>query len=333
MCRVPWNLIVKPRGSRNTAMKISDCGTIEEVKEMMNNRTPYGNYLLAQPKGFTPGFWSDAAKSLLMDMLDTQRDEHQTEYDDLPPHGIEDILGDLAEECYGDIDDELYRHAALMVKSRADWTLLVPFYDLMNHHNGKFNVEHRYNPYESRELIEEFGYEMIATKTIEPGEELFLSYDRCSACSAYYDWFGTPEMFLHYGFVEPLPQRWLFDFARIKFDLDWKDGDEATNEVVVTFLVPPSEKGIKLLQEELLRLDFFSTLHENLDYEGAGISAAEWNSLWLYYDALHNAISYAVKSDAPATNEVWDQSDAWWVKDGSVVSADRDEHTVLPTIL
>lgn len=44
------------------------------------------------------------------------------------------------------------------------------------------------------------------------------------------DWFGAPELFIvHYIMAfEPLPQRWLFDFSRVTFDLDWKDGWKAS---------------------------------------------------------------------------------------------------------
>lgn len=100
---------------------------------------------------------------------------------------------------------------------------------MMNHNNGKMNVIHKYNPYKG-DPIDKTGYEMVTSKPILAGEELFLSYNQCVICDQYYDWFGTPEMFLHFGFVESYPQRWLFDFARVKFDLDWKDGDEGTGK-------------------------------------------------------------------------------------------------------
>ena len=101
---------------------------------------------------------------------------------------------------------------------------------MMNHHNGKMNVIHKYNPYIEPIDETETGYEMVTSKPILAGEELFLSYNRCTICQEYYDYFGTPEMFLHFGFVESYPQRWLFDFARVKFDLDWKNGDEGTGK-------------------------------------------------------------------------------------------------------
>ena len=76
--------------------------------------------------------------------------------------------------------------------------------------------------------------------------------------------------------------------ARTKFDLDWKDGDESSGEIVV---------GI--LQEELERLEAFAKLHRGKNNDGIkGVSRYEWAMLWQYYDALYNAISYAVKRDA-----------------------------------
>ena len=98
-------------------------------------------------------------------------------------------------------------------------------------------------------------------------DELYNSYNQCNICYDYHDHMGTPEIFLHFGFVEPMPQRWLFDFARVKFDLNWKDGDETSEEVVVNFLVPLSEKGKHLLQEELTRLKSFAAMHRNTSYE------------------------------------------------------------------
>ena len=119
--------------------------------------------------------------------------------------------------------------ALMLVKARADYQYLVPFYDMMNHSNRKTNVAHKYDPYKG-DKIDKKGYEIVTSKPVLAREELFNSYNHCSICQEYYDWFGTPEMFLHFGFVEGYPQRWLFDFARVKFDLDWKDGDEGTGK-------------------------------------------------------------------------------------------------------
>ena len=126
---------------------------------------------------------------------------------------------------------------------------------------------------------------------------------------------------------------WLFDFARIKFDLDWKDGDESTKEVVVKFLVPPSEKGISLLQEELTRIEAYEKEYRHLGYEEEELPNNEWESLWQYYDALHDSISYAINSAQlyqSLSDEVWNLDDNWWVKEGTLDADDVDKHYVLP---
>jgi hypothetical protein len=158
----------------------------------------------------------------------------------------------------------------------------------MNNHNGKYNAAHRYNPYVSHNDSSVIGYKIVTTKKIKKSEELYHSYNRCNICEAWADHHGTPEIFISFGFVEVMPQRWLFDFARVKFDLDWKDADESTGDV------PPSAGGIALLQEELARP------------KDAGIPESEWQSLWQYYHALKTALESAVEQsrDGNMTDEV-----------------------------
>lgn len=202
---------------------------------------------------------------------------------------------------------------------------------MFNHHNGKYNIKHKYNPFES---IDEKGYEMITTKAIEAGEELYISYNQCDICQEELDWVGTPEMFLFYGFVESMPQRWLFDFARVKFDLDWKGGYEESGELVVSFLVPPSRKGMDILKEEITRIEKFAGLHRQKNHEDDeydGVSEYEWNALWKYYDALHDAMSLAVRSNATLSDDVWKLDKDWWVKDGTLAGKDDYEHYVQET--
>ena len=191
-------------------------------------------------------------------------------------------------------------------------------------------MKHKFDNYKDQYQMENTGVEFVTTKSIKAGDELYNSYNRCIICDEYYDWHGTPEMFLQFGFVETMPQRWLFDFARVKFDLDWKDGDETTGVVIVNFLVPPSEKGMLLLQEELTRFNSFSTMHKSKSYN---VSKYEWKTLWQYYDALHDALSNAIdQSDASSlSDEIWELDDNWWVKDGSLKASQVEEHCVLPT--
>lgn len=340
LCSIPPELIVKPNEEHMEGLPdwATYCGTINAVKEAMiidgEKNTPYGTYLRAQPKAYTPEFWSDPGKKLLMHMLESTRTEQLTEYDELPPHGVDWRFEELKTLCHGDLEDPLYLHAAMLVWARADWEFMVPFYDMLNHSNRKENVKHKFGYTDN---IAEIGYEIIADK-IEAGGELFLSYNRCKVCHDNYDWFGTPEMFLQFGFVESMPQRWLFDFARIKFDLDWKNGssdDNGTNrggggELVANFLVPPSSKGIRLLQEELTRLESFAATYRGKSFEDEGIPKHEWEPLWQYYDALQDALSVVIQSDVALSDDVWALDDNWWVKDGTQTAEDED-HYVLPT--
>ena len=251
--------------------------------------------------------------------------------------GIDDLIEEEVEQlCHGRVIDPLYRQAAMLVKARADWKYMVPLYDMNNHHNGKHNMAHRYSPYDPYDvnIIKQTGYELITTKEIKQSDELFTSFNRCMMCQELFDWFGMPEMFLQFGVVEEMPQRWLFDFARVKFDLDWRDGDESNGEAVVNFLVPPSVKGMALLTEELNWLKSFAKIHRDTASKDAGIPSSEWSSLWQYYDALYYALSCAVHQSRIGlmTDDVWKVDKNWWVQDGTLTAADVREHRVYPII-
>ena len=64
VCRIPWNIILKPSedesGSGTMSDDDSNCGTIDAVADAMSDggKTPYGTYLLAQPRDYTAAFWS-----------------------------------------------------------------------------------------------------------------------------------------------------------------------------------------------------------------------------------------------------------------------------------
>ena len=346
LCSIPSSLMIQP--DKKKLMDEEDttiyphCNTIKEVMKALStnddNTNPYGEYLKAQPIGYLPTFWSNSAKELLITMLKSTQKEYQTdlvhyglEYDELPPHGIQYKLDEIQTECYIDNDmmnNPIYKQAAMLVTARGDYEYMIPYYDMFNHNNANYNIQHDYMLDESPEKR---GF--TVSKPVKAGEELFNAYNRCNICNDRLDWYGTPEMWLEYGFIESIPQRWLFDFARVKFELEWKDGDESTGEVVVNFLVPMSSKGKALLQEELVRLDNFASVHRHKSYEEYGdMSRFEWESLWQYYDALHNALTLATtQSDVSLSDEVWKLGHDWWVKDGTLKEEDSEEHYVLRT--
>ena len=355
LCSIPNHLIIQPTDELMEGEEHTYCGTIKAVMKAIgdddgdantDNMTPYARILAAQPQGYLPAFYSKSGTELLDDMLWTSylgnpRREKMTipedEEDELPPHGLTDLLDEL-KECNNEhlIDDPRYMRASMLVMARADYDFMIPFYDLFNHDNGKYNIKHEHDHYAAnadhkKELAQkQHQHGFVTTRPIKAGEELFNSYNHCNVCHERFDWYGTPEMWLEYGFVENIPQRWLFDFARVKFDLEWKDGDEASGEVVVNFLVPFSEKGQRLLQEELTRLDLFAAKHRNTRSHSDDMTNYEWESLWEYYDALHRAIKVAVQSNAPRNDFVWKMGHDWWVKDGTA-KENGDEHYVVRT--
>ena len=73
---IPWKLILKPRNNSddvNSKLPMDDdeCGTFEAVANSMRNggKTPYGKYLLNQPKDYTAAFWSQASIGYMLLLL------------------------------------------------------------------------------------------------------------------------------------------------------------------------------------------------------------------------------------------------------------------------
>ncbi|KAL7504895.1 hypothetical protein ACHAXN_002455 [Cyclotella atomus] len=285
--------------------------------------TPYGKYLLSQPLNYTVGFWTEAGQELFVNL--TGGTLHQGGSNALPPTDIDDqLIGEFKKVCDGDVTDPMTVQAVMLVRARSDYEYMVPIYDMFNHDNGKYNIQHKFNPYTSP--LEETGYGVITTRKINAGEELYNSYNRCNICDGYFDWFGTPEVFQHYGFVENYPQRWLFDLARVKVELTAQDD----GQLKVKFLVPPSKRGIDMLSKELMRLNDFANEYRHKSYAELGMRGLEWNSMWEYYDAIYAALTYITESTEPLVDDVWALGDDWWVQEGTTKEGE-DDHTVRKT--
>ena len=83
---------------------------------------------------------------------------------------------------------------------------------MLNHHNGLVNSITRPSIYDKD------GFGVYALKDLNAGEELFFSYHGCPECKGCppcghnLDYWGTPEMIRDFGFVEPYPQRFYYDY-------------------------------------------------------------------------------------------------------------------------
>ena len=123
LCNVPWELLIKPGNNYKWDDDGNLCDTFLSAIEAFDDETnAYGRYLLGQPRRYLPDFWSDDAKTLLLEMLAVGETPGgpMTEYDELPPHGIgeEGMLEDLMETCEGfgiDWTNETHVHAGEIV--------------------------------------------------------------------------------------------------------------------------------------------------------------------------------------------------------------------------
>ena len=93
----------------------------------------------------------------------------------LPPYyhpaDFEDVY---IEKCGGE-DTEFAPAAFYQLTSRDEDTLMVPFYDMHNHSNNpKLLNTISIKPTEKGE-----PFILRATRDIEPGEQIYLSYNRC----------------------------------------------------------------------------------------------------------------------------------------------------------
>ncbi len=131
VCNIPWELIISPSekvAPQSERYKQLDCGTIdaviEEICKSESDMTAYGKYLLSQPRGYTLGFWSKLGQDLFWEMTDDEK---------LPPVWIEAIREDWEEECGGNAENSSHLFAMMLVKARADYQYLVPFYGEFKH--------------------------------------------------------------------------------------------------------------------------------------------------------------------------------------------------------
>lgn len=176
---------------------------------------PYTNYLRQQPRGKLPSDWSEAGKQLLLQVI---RDDN-----DLPPDHAVDMLELWREQCgvVGDDDIALQELAVLEHVLRSDDENLVPLYDLYNHANGeRRNAIVKVKPGEMQTIH--------ASRDIEAGEQIHISYNIGSHLSEYSNkYYSTPEFLRDYGFIESMPQRWVwaFDELELGFELSNSTGE------------------------------------------------------------------------------------------------------------
>ncbi|KAL7547795.1 hypothetical protein ACHAWF_011067 [Thalassiosira exigua] len=305
---------------------------------------PYINYLKNQPRGRIVDDWSKEGKELLNLILgnDSFTADDTTRVTGLPPHYRQKNFEETWVRGCGGEDTELARAAFYQFTSRDEDTLMVPFFDMHNHSNDPKNL----NTVPEKPARPGEPFVMRATRDIAPGEQIFISYNRCHPCwhdETYHDcdtlsYYGTSDVFDIFGFVEDFPQLWKFpmvltnekglkELDTLKFCLERPGG----KTLVVSYgdnWTPtgddeePLEDNVKFLAKQLGRLkELESTMKEN---EGMRekVPKHQWDMAWRYHEALMVALSAAILGSETA-EEFYHPDDP----DDASESLDREEES------
>jgi hypothetical protein len=252
-------------------------------------QTPYERHLTSRTNHHIPSNWSPQAKKMLK-QLDGPATAQLFGFEF---HDLKERIQSCGGFDENMATDSKFADAASLTYTRSEGVegiALVPFMDLINHANGK-----RLNIDANHVLGEKF--EFIATRTIEKGEQLNCSYNRCSYCTCFEQGNGvTPHLFFEYGFVETLPQRWAFANVDLIFDIDGKEG-HGDDELEVNFVKPPTKADVYFMNKELKRLSFVRRRYlKNSERKMAKISELELDSITKFHKALVGAFTHALKS-------------------------------------
>lgn len=314
IANIPWDCIISS-GKKYSYRKFESCSAIYKLADELrkgeeSTKAPYVRYLLNLPRGTMPGEWNNAEKDFLSKVLGD---------DQLPPYEEDWRYGferHWINDCEGDETDEMERAAYFLTQSRDEDTLMVPLYDMMNHSNDPVKLNTlSYKPRRAGDI-----FSVVASKRIEPGEQVYNSYNRCSKCGIEvygvdpdncetFSYYGTPDIFRLFGFIEDYPQSWVFD------TVDSSD-DEVPNELDFCMMKDPNidgeinvywreegvddediawiEKQLKRLRELLPQKDMLEKELVQSEEEGEGddkkIRRAQWETIWRYHGALVTAL-------------------------------------------
>jgi hypothetical protein len=178
--RIPWSVIITSDDPDDEGLQMS-CGTVRSLAREMrlgseSKYAPYVMYLHGEADAQIPSTWSNAAQDLLLDVLDGAS---------IPPRDSVDwIESQWLGRCEGDPNDVFGIKAALMVIQRADDAIMIPAYDNLNHRNGNWTNT-------NTEIDVGHYHTTTATKNIEPGEQIYISYNMCEECGGRAHGYGT----------------------------------------------------------------------------------------------------------------------------------------------
>ena len=290
---VPWKLLIRAdmnEEENEDPNEISDdwyCGLVQSLAGEMTKgddsaHAPYIRYLNGQTRGQILADYSEEAQKFFQDTVNP-----------VMPWFLLDIVpsDESLEDACGIENDPIAVHASVLVEQRSEDDLMVPYYDMYNHRNGKW-----LNTWINQVRGERF--DVIARKTIEAGQEIYNSYNQCNKCSGKAQRFemGTIHIFEAYGFVESFPQRWFFG-TDLKFDLDEQVGGTTDDQLKVSWSNMedlPVEEDADYLEE---MIDHIKSLKQSYGIEDFSyMTKSEWDSISYFQDALLVALENAYLS-------------------------------------
>ena len=159
------------------------------------------------------------------------------------------------------------------------------------------------------------GIKVRAARDIEPGEEIFASYDMCVDCDDAEEYWGTPEILKDFGFLEGYPHRWVYVDQNIWFVIDQAETQNGTLEIYFdtedeeSFGIP-DVSAISFMENELKRLEKLGG-HFTLSQFPA-VPKHEWDTIVDFYQAT----STALKMGIAASKAYHEGGGRVWKEDG-----------------
>jgi hypothetical protein len=275
---IPFSAIIGPNNSEGDPNDM--CGTPLSLKREMDlgGASFFAPYLkLIDRDPFLPLKYSKKGQQLLLGKILGLS---------MGWHG--DILEWYEKVCGLDIEnDPVGVQATLITVTRScahndfDGSLMVPYFDMFNFRGGRYlnTITHG----------NATNFRVIAWKDIPAGEQLYVDYGT-----------GTIKHLFQYGFVDWLPQTWMFNIPKTEgqsghtlvFELD--EDDETGRRVVNWIEEEPTAEDITFLStSELDRLEF---LQDELLKDAESLPAEEKSVILQFYYSLLFAIKSAIVS-------------------------------------
>ena len=329
--QIPWECTINSGKKYSPYKTEMSCGVIYKLAEELSRgdrsaQAPYIRYLLnnlSNNIGRMPGKWSYAGKQFLSAVLG---------HGALPPFEHlwrTDYTQNWVEGCAGDEADEMEHAAYFLTQSRHKDNLMVPIYDMIIRTNDVEKVNTIvYKP----EVIGDV-FRVVASKTIQPGEQVHTSYNiRCNRCNnidhlktedskydcdSKFNLFHTSDIFSQYGIVDNYyPQSWSFDSGDSMDAGEFFSSDRSLQHVSSEFSFclqqnsdtselnvywgragssVANDADIAWARNQLNRLQSLLARKDDLEKKQE-IPLMEWESIWKYHSMVSTALDEMIKA-------------------------------------